>query len=194
MSTDSPGSTFTPDRPATAAEWMNTVHDPVLPSGRQVVYRDVTLAELVQVAELPEELLELVVAEWSRPGAAVEQALQPLQELPGKATKAQRVKAEKASRQVVERIRQINRQLIALALVEPEMTAEQLEQVPYADLELLTALINRKTSYDAVGRHVGVVPLDQFQLVLEAHGVEHDPQSCPTCATLRGSLSTLREG
>ena len=182
------------DRPVvTAEQWMNTIHDAILPSGRRVRFRDVTLVELIQHDSLPEDLLELALAEWGRPGAATEQALQPLQELPEDASKAQRAKAGKQSRQVVDRIRAVNRQLIALALVEPEMTAEQLDQVPYADLELLTALINRKTSYDAAGRHVGVVPLDRFQLVLEAHGVEHDPQSCPACATLRWTLSTLHD-
>jgi hypothetical protein len=194
MSTTSTEKPFTPDRIATAEQWANTVHDPVLPSGNQVVYRDTTLAELVSLDALPEDLLEIVLIEWTRPGGAADLALQPHRELPEKPTKAQKAKADAKSKEIVARIRAVNRELIALALVEPKMTAEQLEQVPYADLELLTALVNRRTSIDAVGRHVGVVPLDQFHLVLEAHGIEHDPADCQTCATLRWSLSTLRRG
>lgn len=180
------------DEIVTADAWMNTLHDPVLPSGRQVVYRDVTLAELIQLDQLPEDLLELVVTEWAHPGSATEKVLEPLRELPEKPTKAQRTKATEATKAIAEQLREINRQLISLALVQPQMTPEQLTQVPYADLELLTALINRQTAYDAVGRHVGVVPLDQFHVVLEAHGVEHDAQGCPTCQALRWTLSTLR--
>jgi hypothetical protein len=191
-STESSESTLTPDPVATAEEWMNTLHDPVLPSGRKVVYRDVTLAELARFGELPEDLLQIVVAEWSQPGAAREQAMQPFLDLPKKPTEAQKAKAEEQSKTVLGRIAAVNRHLIAYAVVEPKMTAEQLEQVPYADLELLTALINRQTAHDAVGRHVGVVPLDTFHHVLEAHGVAHDPAHCQTCATLRWTLSTLR--
>lgn len=180
-----------PDAATTIDDWTNVRHDPVLPSGRKVVYRDVSLVELAQMDALPDDLLELVLAEWAEPGSAARMALEPLQQLPEKATKKQREEAEQKTSDIIKRLAQVNEHLIALALVDPICTVEDLQRVPLPDLEMLAALISRRITHDAVGRHVGVVPLDSFRVVLETHGVESCPPDCAACATSRRALAAL---
>lgn len=172
--------------------WFGRVHDAVLPSGVKVTYRDLTLAEMARVGDLPSELLEIAIAEWSDPGAAARMAVEPLQQLPEEPTDEQQETAEAEMRQVLERISAVNRHLIAAALVDPVLTVEELERVPVADLELLTALINRNAAVDAAGRHVGVVPVDQFQVVLGAHGHKQCDPDCQACEEARRGLATPR--
>lgn len=175
----------------TADEWKNVLHDPILPSGRRVVYRDVSLGELVTLDALPDDLRLIAIAEYTRPGSAVDMAAKPLLDLPKKPTKKQREKADSDAQAVCEQILQVNRHLIALALVEPRMTVDDLAEIPYPDLEMLGGLVNRKIAHDAVGRRVGVVPLDWFRIALHAHGVECAP-GCETCQEAGWLVSTLR--
>lgn len=183
---------YASDPVTTAEEWENSLHDPVLPSGRKVLFRDTTLAELLAMNELPTDLRQLAIDEYATPGSMKKAALAPYEGLPEKPSKTQQKKADEASNAVLEKISLVNRHLIALALVQPKMSVEQLAKVPYADLQYLSLLINRQIGTDAVGRYVGVVPLDQFHFVVQAHGVEHDPADCETCASLRWTLSTVR--
>lgn len=172
--------------------WLSRVHDAVLPSGTKVTYRDLSLAELALLGELPGDLLELVISEWADPGSAGDLIKAPLEALPAKPTRKQRETAETESRKILAQLAAVNRHLIAAALVQPQMTVAELEHVPMPDLEMLSALINRSTAIDSAGRRVGVVPVDQFQVVLAAHGHQPCPADCPSCEEARRSLSTLR--
>lgn len=174
--------------------WFGRVHDAVLPSGMKVTYRDLSLGELIELGELPDDLLEVAVAEWAEPGGAKQLAMVPFAELPEKPTKKQTAEAESKSVAVLRGITAVNRLMIARAVVAPEITVEELEteRIPYVDIELLSALINRRTVTDAAGRHVGVVPIDQFQIVLAAHGHEPCPEDCEACTASRRQLATVR--
>jgi hypothetical protein len=181
----------------TAEEWTNTLHDPILPSGRKAVYRDVSLFDLQRLESLPTELREHVVKEWAHPGTLAELAVAPFDELAelkqsGKTpTKKQEAAADAEFFRVTDLIGQVNLQVVALALVEPAMTVEQLQQIPTPDLEMLSSLISRKTAHDAVGRRVGVVALDWFRVVTAAHGLECAPD-CDACATAGWTLSAVQ--
>lgn len=178
----------------TAAEWLNTLHDPVLPSGRKAVYRDVSLFDLQRLESLPTELRDYVVQEWAHPGTLAAMAAKPfhdLEDLPKAPTKKQRENAEAEFFTVAEVIGQVNLHLVALALVEPQMTVEQLAGIPTPDLEMLAGLISRKIPHDAVGRRVGVVALDWFQVVTGAHGLECAPD-CGACKEAGRLLSTVQ--
>jgi hypothetical protein len=177
----------------TAEEWTNTLHDPILPSGRQVVYRDVSLFDLGRLEALPTELREWVVKEWAHPGTLAEMAIAPMDALAEvkKPTKKQEAAAEAKYFEVVELIGEVNLHLVALALVEPVMTIAQLQQIPTPDLEMLGELINRKRAVDARGRRVGVVPIDWFQVVTAAHGLEC-AEDCRACQEAGWTLSTVQ--
>jgi hypothetical protein len=178
----------------TAEEWTNTLHAPILPSGRKAVYRDVSLFDLQRLESLPTELREHVVQEWAHPGTLAELAIAPfeaLKELEKKPTKKQEAAAEAEFFRVTDLIGQVNLQLVALALVEPAMTVEQLRQIPTPDLEMLSSLISRKTAVDHVGRRVGAVALDWFRVVTAAHGLECAPD-CNACQAAGWTLSTVQ--
>lgn len=174
--------------------WLGRVHDAELPSGIKVTYRDLSTAEFAFVEELPTELLELAVAEWAAPGTAAAYAAEPMREIRDRskpATKKQEAAAQAETEKRFKALTQLNRELIALALVEPRLTADELRGIPLPDLEMLSLLVNRQLAVDAAGRHVGVVPIDQFRHLLQAHGVECPPD-CETCETERWNVSTLR--
>jgi hypothetical protein len=184
--------TSEPEWAGTAAEWGGRTYQAVLPSGMQVEYRLPSLGEMAALGELPSELLELAYAEWAQPGSAALMAAAPLMALDEKSTDTERAAAEADAQQMAERIANLNRHMIAAGLVAPAMTAEQLEHVPYRDLELLSLLMNRGSGVDSAGRHVGVVPIDQFRLLLEAHGVARCDPGCAACAQTLAAVSQVR--
>lgn len=178
-----------------AASWAGRVHEVTCPSGARVTYRDLTAAELAMLDELPSELLEIAAAEWGTPGGGggLAMAADPVLSLAEDTPPAGRAAAEERSRELLRALWQVNRHLVAAALVEPKMTYDELANVPQADLQMLALLLNRATDQDAAGRHVGVVPLDSFRPALEAHGVECAPD-CEACETVGRQLSTVRDG
>lgn len=180
---------------ADSAEAWSTqvVHDVTCPSGRKVSYRDLTTMELAMLDELPKDLIEMAAAEWGNPGGGLRKAAEPILALTDTATDEQRAGAEEAMRAGLRALWEVNRHLVAAALVEPKMTVEQLANVPNADVQMLALLINRATDEDAEGKHVGVVPLDTFRAALQAHGIECAPD-CQTCAAVRREVSTVRHG
>lgn len=176
--------------------WLGRTYKATLPSGMEVEFRLPSLGELAALGELPSELQELAVAEWSQPGVGADLAAAPFAALAGRdepPTEDEVNQAMELSRLIATRISALSRHVVAAALVNPRATVEQLEGLPYRDLEMLTVLVNRGTGIDAAGRHVGVVPLDTFQLVAQAHGAECDgAPDCPACRTAGRELAQLQ--
>jgi hypothetical protein len=175
----------------TADDWIGRTYDAVLPSGMQVTFRLPSLGEMAAIGELPSDLLDLALAEWSEPGSAVYMVARPVAALPDKPTRKQQDAAEKASREVATRLARLNRHVVASALVTPKLTAEELQGVPYRDVEMLSQLVNRGKGIDAAGRHVGVVPIDQFRIVAEEHSGEPCAPDCAPCQAAGRRLSAL---
>jgi hypothetical protein len=177
-------------------DWAGRVYTATLPSGTTVSFRLPSLGEMAALGDLPAELHDLAVAEWAQPGIGAELAAQPFLELraaAGEPTDEQMAAAEERSADVARRIARLNREMISRALVKPTATPEQLERMPYRDLEMLSALINRGAGNDAAGRYVGVVPLDQFQVVAHAHGAECDgAQTCASCFEAGRELAAVQ--
>ena len=187
----------TPYEVTTAEDWKNVLCDPILPSARRVVFRWASLSELITLDALPDELRELVTREWAIPGSAAAKALEPYTEARKKASDENRditdeelKQAETESQKVADQVKQMNRELIALALVQPKMTAEELLTIPRPDLEMLAGLLNRTIAHDASGRRVGVVPLDWFRVFSAAHGLDCAPD-CPDCLEAGWAVSAL---
>jgi hypothetical protein len=176
-------------RVTTAEQWAAAVLEAELPSGARVRFRFPSLAEIVELGELPPDLLEIAVAEWKSPGSAAELAAEPFEQLPDEPSEEQLEQASAAAREVSEKIAGLNRELIARALVEPAMTAAQLQSVPYSDLEYLTRIINRAEPFDAAGRRIGPEPISTFRVFAEAHDCAAD---CPACETSRRNVSALQ--
>jgi hypothetical protein len=187
---------ITEDQPGTWADskeaWRNRVHDAVMPSGIQVTYRDLSLAEWTFLEALPTELLEMALAEWETPGAAMAHVREPLRNLKEKPTAKQEKDARAETERRLEALTQINREVVAHALVEPRLTVEELREVPLPDLEMLSLLVHRQLVFDAAGRRVGVAPVETFREVVAAHGLEPCDPGCPSCEEARRALATPR--
>lgn len=175
--------------PTTAAEWGERTHYAELPSGAAIRFRFPSLAEMIALGSLPEDLLEIAVAEWKSPGSAAELAAAPFDELGEDASDEDRETAAAASRAVAERIAALNREVIARALIEPAMSPDQLRTVPYTDLEYLTRIVNRVEPFDAAGRRIGPEPISTFRGFAEEHECAAD---CQACEAARRRLSSVQ--
>lgn len=166
----------------------------------EVVFRLPSLGEMAALGELPTELHELAIAEWSQPGISAHLTAVPFAELRDLAKERGSKPTEEELEQVFERSRlvaanisKLSKHVAAAALIEPTATAADLERMPYRDLEMLTILVNRGSGVDATGRHVGVVPLDTFQLVAQTHGAECDgAPACEACLEASRELALLQ--
>jgi hypothetical protein len=83
----------------------------------------------------------------------------------------------------------LRREIAAMALVEPAMTAQDLDtaEIPPEDIDMLTQIAMRERDTDARGVKLGVVPLSRFDAFREEHGC---PEDCPACKAAAERLST----
>lgn len=187
-------STATPE-PTTLAAWKTAaIHTIQLETRTWVRLRFPNLGELVANEALPETLLGVAMLQVFTGDAAGSLADEMLR-LDGDEL------AEKQGRlrELNDQLGQLERHLVAHALVEPKVTADQLAapDFPQEDLQLLGDLVMRRRRTDARGVHLGVVPLETFRVVREAHGcleLEQRGEACPGCQELERRLSTDRPG
>jgi hypothetical protein len=175
------------------AGWAGrAIHRAELWSGMRILFRFPTLGELIATGELPERLLELALLEYGDPGRSYRligaQAEQALDE---QKSDEERQAAKDRADQFGRDLATLNRELCALALVEPKLTAEELSEVPLQDLEMLAGFINRTVVMDAAGRRIGIEPLDTFRQFRDKHGCGED---CQACEATRRDLSTVHLG
>jgi len=163
-------------------------HRITLPSGQRVLARVLGLSQLARLEGLPEDLTDAVVmhvvnlehgglpaaigAELSKAGHGDEQA------------------AEKANQYIAD-FGRLTKHLVAEALVEPELTVADLDEVPEEDLEMLMRIVTGRQTFDAAGVRIGVEPLDAWATFRDEHQC---PPDCEACVTARGRLSTVLLG
>lgn len=178
----------------TKQAWLDRVHDVEIPSGIKVTFRDVSLADFMLLETLPTDLLDIAVEEWSNPGSALARVNEPIRQLEEikKPTKAQRAEADTERKKRFGQLAELNRELIAVALVEPKLTADELRDIPMPDLEMLSLFVNRQLVEDAAGRRVGVVPINRFRVVLAEHGIEQCDPDCEACEAARRAMAATR--
>ena len=103
-------------------------HEVTLPSGVQVTVQIPNLALLIKTGKLPNHLLE--------------QALE-LQ------TKS------KVTKEDLEDQYELFRQLVVLTVLEPALTPEDVDELPFEDVEMLVQFAMRERDTDAVYHHLG---------------------------------------
>lgn len=181
---------------STAAEWrQRSIHRIECPSGARILLRLLSVGELLTAGGLPDDLQKVALEEWAaadahQPSPTVQAAAAAYEELPAKPTRKQETAADTRARGLVEQLAAVNRHIVAAALVEPKLTADELADAsfPYADLEMLAGILQRRVSFDAAGRRIGVEPLDTFRVFAEEHGC--DP-GCEHCESARRQLSSV---
>lgn len=71
-------------------------------------------------------------------------------------------------------------------VVDPEITLDDIPDLPPADIDMLVGILNMNVTEDAKGRSLGVEPLDRWGIFREKH---HCADGCPSCEAAIGELS-----
>jgi hypothetical protein len=116
------------DKPTTAAAWKKAkTHEVVLPSGVAVEIEIPNLSQMVKTGELPNDLIDAALG----------------------AMQKQRVTPDLLLKQA-----DFYTKLVALTVVKPKITEEDVADLPYEDQELLVELATRQRDVDALGHHI----------------------------------------
>ncbi len=185
-----------------AEQWAQRKrHNVVLPSGQKAVIEIPMLGPLVLGGAVPDDLAELARTEithelgllgaYAGKVAELAKAAEPAHE------SADGEKAEAPPEGLAELTTTFNRLLKWLVsehvLVEPKLTVEELsdERFPLEDLDWLYGVAMRRVDEDALGRRLGVAPLDAFATFRRLHGCTED---CEGCRALLDAFSTADLG
>lgn len=79
------------------------------------------------------------------------------------------------------------RPLLVEMIVEPQITEDDLADLPEQDVEWLIAFSNRAVTEDAAGRVLGVEPLNRWSTFRHEHGCE---DGCAACLRVLETFST----
>lgn len=120
----------------TAAAWKKKAGHPVtLPSGAVVRLKVPNLAQLAKTGELPNDLVRVAIPEV----AGAEPA--PL--------------SEEEALAAIQKLADFQTWITTVAVVSPEITAEDVPELPTEDTEMIVAIATRQRDLDAVGHHIG---------------------------------------
>src|SRR5262245_15685657 len=166
-----------------AAAWkQKALHDITLPTGVQVTIRIPDVGMLLKGGAVPEKLRIAALAYISReltgkvPGLVRE-------EDDGNAIIDEEILADQM---------RMHDWIVLQSVVEPQLTEDDLPNIPVEDLVMLTEIANRERDTDALGVRLGVEPLDRWLPFREAHGCP--AEGCPACEAARARLSTRNVG
>lgn len=169
------------------ADWKQLgVHEIALPSGAVVKARIPDAGALLRADAMPERLRAIVLLELThKDGAAGALAEQIIAGIDDTEKLADIEKSQQA-------LDQMQRRLLLEMVVDPALAEDDLDDVPVDDRLMLVGIAQRELAYDALGRRVGVEPLDRWDTFREAH---HCPaEGCDACEQARRQLSTVHGG
>ncbi len=205
-----PAPTSAPPDPLGA--WQRrTLHRVTCPSGQRLKIRIPGLATMLEHGDVPDDLVELALAELSNERGATGLLAEEL------AQASDAPDDDEARARVLERLKEYGRlQRVlaceAIAYVEAgedgpadvvdadgsrwfaiELTIEDTYgELPEDDLAMVAEIAQRLRLYDAQGVRIGVEPLDRWTSFREAHGCPD--ADCPGCAKLIESVSSAHVG
>lgn len=117
------------EKKATLAAWKkNAVHPITLASGTEVEIKIPNLPELVSAGEFPNHLVDTAI---------------------NVATGKTEVTSEEVKSQA-----EFYRELVSRTVVEPSLTPEDVKDIPFEDVELISAIATRQRDVDALGHHI----------------------------------------
>lgn len=124
---------------ATVAAWKKAAtHYPLCPSGTRVGIRIPDLAALIEAGEIPQHLLDVALG--------VVQG------------------SEKPSIEMVKSQREFTDRLVAITVVEPKLTEEDLPLIPFEDKDFIVSVATRQRDLDAEGEHLaGLTKSEKFR-------------------------------
>lgn len=157
--------------PVTAQEWISRgVHTITCPSGVRVKIRIPDLSALMAGKAVPENLRGAALIDLAGGLAAMERDEQGIPKL---------------SDDVLKGETDLRFWLVREAVVEPALTEDDVRRLPVEDRDLIVALAQRQTAYDALGVRIGVSPLALFEPFSREHLCD---AQCPSCEAVRRQL------
>lgn len=122
-----------PTKPATVAAWKKAgVHSVLLPSGTRIEIRIPDLAALIERGEIPQNLLDAAI-----------QYVDP------------NVEPEKPTRESIARDKAFRDSIILYSSVTPKLAAEDIDDIPSEDKDMIVDLALRQRDRDAEGEVIG---------------------------------------
>lgn len=120
----------TKSKAASKTAWKKaSVHEGVtLPSGTVVDINIPSLPKLIKAGQVPNHLIDIAIEQGS---------------------------AEKITKEVLEQTWEFTQYIIPQMVVNPAITAEDVDDLPPLDLEMLISFASRVTDVDAVGHQLG---------------------------------------
>lgn len=113
-------------------------HSVVLPSGFEVDIEIPNLPQLIKSGQLSNELINAALGATSGD--------------------------EKITRETIEQQADVYNKLVSLTVKEPNVTEEDVAELPYEDVEMIVELATRQRDIDAVGHHIGgLEKLEEFR-------------------------------
>lgn len=123
----------TETKPTSLSAWKKgATHFVTLPSGAQVKIKVPNLPALIKGGQLPNELVEIAIRSQQLYGNLDEVKLDDI----------------KAQAEFYD-------YLVLQTVVEPKLAAEDLNTIPFPDIEMIVELATRARDVDAVGHHIG---------------------------------------
>ena len=193
--------TMTETSSASLSAWQaRSVHQLTLPSGQVVRIRIPGISTLLEHGDLPDHLFDIAFAELT--DTITIQGIDGLNLIPGS---IQWVAKADSKENRLERVRaygEFLRHLVAAALVEPELTFDQVTEavmeatLPEDDLSMISEIVQRLRFRDARGVRIGVEPLDRWASFREGHrGIScTGDEDCDGCRKVIDQFSSIDVG
>lgn len=175
-------------KPVTLEQWSKAgLHTVWVNQHQQVKIRIPDLAAMFVDGHVPEELRQVAMSVIAGVDPMDQTLLQEAKEGgdgPGRPQIDERMLSDYID---------LLRLLVSSALVEPEVSYEQIKQglLPNEDVELLAAIVSRRRDTDAKGVILGVEPLERWATFREEHRC---PPGCEACQKVIEAFSTVDVG
>lgn len=175
-------SSSTAPRPSLSRWQARSLHTVTCPSGQRLRIRILGLAAILEMGDLPEDLIDIVMLELTTVDGVAGALAKDL--VGDEITDEQRER-------VLSRMKdygRLQRYLAINAIEEVEedggwypidLELDDLDALPEDDLAMVAEIVQRLRNQDARGVTIGVEPLDRWATFREAHGCAD--QGCPSC-------------
>lgn len=180
--------TASPDLTPADVWRQKALHTVTGPSGATVKIRVPGIGTLLQQGDLPHHLVSIALLDIShREGAAA--ALREMMDDVLDEGRREKLLEE------VRRLGEYQRHLVSAALVEPELSYEEIAsgEFPEDDLAMIAEIVQRLRAFDARGVRIGVEPLDRWAAFHREHGLD-DEARCEHCHRLVAAFSSIDVG
>lgn len=178
--------------PPSLSGWQaRAIHTITVPSGQRLKIRIPGIATLLEHGDLPDDLVDLALAEVTKPDGAAGEV-------------ARLMDADEDREKALVRLAQFGtfqKQLVCCAVLEVErdgvwqpvsLSLADLDDLPEDDLAMVAEIVQRLRGKDARGVTIGVEPVDRWRRFHDHHGL--DAEGCGSCAAFLDELSTSDVG